>query len=102
MLSLLTEDERDHFLQHMKTIYHSIAQYLKSNLPLDNLFLRDLQILDHRRRSDPEGADAIVRVGCSVPGLLSSDEIDVLRDEWLMYSLENIDNHGLSNENTKI
>ena len=91
MLSLLTKDERDHFLQHVKTIYHSIAQYLKSNLPLDNLFLRDLQILDHRRRSDPEGADAIVRVGRSVPGLLSSNEIDVLRDEWLIYSLENID-----------
>lgn len=90
MLSLLSKDERDHFFQDVKTIYHAIAQYLRSNIPLDNSFLRDLQVLDHRRRLDPEGPDAIVRIGRSVPGLLSSTEINGLRDEWLMYSLEDI------------
>jgi len=90
-LSLLSKEERELFIQHVKTIYHAIAAYLKLNLPLNNSFLRDVQILDSSRRSDPCGTDAIVRIGRSVPGLLSSDEIDFLRDEWLLYSLETID-----------
>jgi hypothetical protein len=43
------------------------------------------------RRCDREGNDAIVRIGRCIPGLLSSNEIDLLSDEWLMYSLETID-----------
>ncbi|CAF4405349.1 unnamed protein product, partial [Rotaria sordida] len=66
--------------------------YLKLNLPLDNSFLRDIQILRISRRSDPEGSNTIVRTGRCVLGLLSSNEIDLLSNEWLMYSLEIIDN----------
>ncbi|CAF1162746.1 unnamed protein product [Didymodactylos carnosus] len=84
-------DERELFIQQVKAIYHAIAAYLKLNLPLNNSFLRDVQILDSSHRSDPSESDAIVRVGRSVPGLLLSNEIDLLRAEWLSYSLEKID-----------
>lgn len=53
--------------------------------------MRDLQILGFSHRSDSQAADAIIRIGRSVPNLLSSNEIDLLSDEWLMYSLETID-----------
>ncbi|CAF0943836.1 unnamed protein product [Rotaria sordida] len=76
----------------VRNILHSIASYLKLNLPLDNSFLRDIQILRISRRSDPEGSNTIVRTGRCVLGLLSSNEIDLLSNEWLMYSLEIIDN----------
>jgi len=68
-----------------------MASYLKLNLPLNNLFLRDVQILGASHRSDPDGSDTIVRIGRHVPGLLSPNEIDLLTGEWLMYSIETID-----------
>jgi hypothetical protein len=87
----LSKDERELFFQNVKVIYHAIAAYLKLNLPLNNSFLRDLQVLDSSYSSRQGANDAIVRIGRSVPGVLSSNEIDLLRDEWLSYSLENID-----------
>lgn len=50
-----------------------------------------MQVLNSSSRSKEESSDAIIRIGRSVPGLLSSNEIDLLRDEWISYSLENID-----------
>jgi hypothetical protein len=58
---------------------------------LNNSFLCDLKILGVSHRSDPQGSDAIVRIGRYIPGLLSVNEIDLLSDEWLMYSIETID-----------
>ena len=91
MLPLLSKEERDLFLQEVKSIYHAIAAYLKTNLPLNNQLLRDLHVLDSSLHSDPTGADTIVRIGRWIPGLLSTYEIDLLNDEWLWYALENID-----------
>ncbi|CAF1037137.1 unnamed protein product [Rotaria sordida] len=91
-LSFLSKVEKETFFQDVRNILHSIASYLKLNLPLDNSFLRDIQILRISRRSDPEGSNTIVRIGRCVLGLLSSNEIDLLSNEWLMYSLEIIDN----------
>ena len=90
-LTSLSKEERESFLQDVRNIYQSIASYLKSNLPLNSSFLRDVRILGVSHRSDPEGSDAIVRIGRYIPGLLSSSEIDLLSDEWLMYSIEVID-----------
>lgn len=90
-LTSLSKEERESFLQDVRNIYQSIASYLKSNLPLNNSFLRDVRILGVSHRSDPEGSDAIVRIGRYIPGLLSSSEIDLISDEWLMYSVEVID-----------
>nr|ACD54741.1 unknown [Adineta vaga] len=90
-LSFLSKDEKEIFFQDVGNIFHSIASYLKLNLPLNNSFLRDVNILMVSRRCDPEGNDAIVRIGRYIPGLLSSNEIDLLSDEWLMYSLQTID-----------
>lgn len=90
-LTSLSKEERESFLQDVRNIYQSIASYLKSSLPLNNLFLRGVKILGVSHRSDPEGSDAIVRIGRYIPGLLSSSEIDLLSDEWLMYSVEVID-----------
>ena len=91
LLPSLGKEERELFCHYVKTIYHAIAAYLKSNLPLYNLFLRDMQVLDSSNRFNQGASDAIVRIGRSVPGLLSSNEIYLLHDKWLSYSLENID-----------
>ena len=58
---------------------------------MNNLFLRDLKILGPSYRSDTQGVDAIVRIGRFIQGLLSPNEIDLLSDEWSMYSIETID-----------
>ncbi|CAF4107155.1 unnamed protein product [Rotaria sordida] len=79
-LSFLSKVEKETFFQDVRNILHSIASYLKLNLPLDNSFLRDIQILRISRRSDPEGSNTIVRIGRCVLGLLSSNEIDLLSD----------------------
>ncbi|CAF2834584.1 unnamed protein product [Rotaria sp. Silwood2] len=90
-LTLLSKDEKEEFFRDVRNIFQSIAFYLKSNLPLNNLFLRDLKIFGPSYRSDPESIDAIIRIGRFVPGLLSSNEIDLLSNEWLMYSTDMID-----------
>jgi hypothetical protein len=38
-----------------------------------------------------QNSDQIVRVARAIPTLLTDNEIDRLRDEWLAYSIENID-----------
>ncbi|CAF1535172.1 unnamed protein product, partial [Rotaria sp. Silwood1] len=90
LLSNLTQKERETFYEDIRTIYHTIAEYLKKNLPLRNSFLRDIQILHPSYRS-VQYSDDIVRIARTVPGLLSDQEIDYTRDEWLNYSLEHID-----------
>ncbi|CAF3819452.1 unnamed protein product, partial [Rotaria sp. Silwood1] len=94
-LALLSKDKKETFFRDVRNIFQSIASYLKSNLPLNNSFLRDLKILGPSYRSDPQAIDAIVRIGRFIPGLLSSNEIDLLNDEWLMYSIETIDDSWL-------
>lgn len=86
----LTQKEREKFFQDIRTIYHAIAEYLKKNLPLKNSFLRDLQVL-HPSYKSAQYSDEVVRIARTVPGLLTDREIDYARDEWLNYSLENID-----------
>ncbi|CAF2101817.1 unnamed protein product [Rotaria magnacalcarata] len=90
-LALLSKEEKETFFRDVRNIFQSIASYLKLNLPLNNLFLRDLKILGPSYRSDTQGIDTIIRIGRFIPGLLSSNEIDLLSDEWLMYSIETID-----------
>ena len=58
-LSSRSKDEKEKFFHDVRNIFHSIASYLKLNLPLNNAFLRDLQILDFSCRSDPEGKECI-------------------------------------------
>lgn len=87
----LSREEKEAFFRDVRNIYHAVASYFKLNLPLNNSFLRDLQILDPMNRNDSKGNDIIVRVGRHIPGLLSTTEIDLLVDEWLMYSIETID-----------
>jgi hypothetical protein len=87
---MLTQQEREIFFDDVRKIYHGIAQYFKSNLPLDNKFLRDVQILHHSLRN-VQNSDQIVRIARAIPTLLTDNEIDRLRDEWLAYSIENID-----------
>lgn len=50
-----------------------------------------MQILGVTHRGDQEGSDTIVRIGRYIPGLLSANEIDLLANEWMMYSIETID-----------
>jgi hypothetical protein len=81
----LSKDEKETVFRDVRNIFQSIASYLKSNLLLNNSFLRDLQILGFSYHSDPQGNDVLARIGRFVPNLLSSNEIDLLRDGWLMF-----------------
>lgn len=89
-LNMLTHEERETFFNDVRKIYHGIAQYFKLNLPLKNAFLRDIQILHHSMQR-VQNPDQIIRVARAVPCLLTDNEIDRLRDEWIAYSLEIID-----------
>jgi hypothetical protein len=89
-LNGLTQQEREIFFDDVRKIYHGISQYFKLNLPLKNSFLRDIQILHHSLKGT-QNADQIVRVARAVLHLLTDREIDHLRDEWLTYSIETID-----------
>ncbi|CAF1116233.1 unnamed protein product [Rotaria sordida] len=89
-LNILTQQERETFFNDVRKIYHGIAQYFKLNLPLKNQFLRDIKILHHSLKG-VQNADQIIRVARTIPQLLTDREIDHLRDEWLTYSIETID-----------
>ncbi len=55
-------DEKETFFRGVRNMFQSIASYLKSNLPLNNSFLCDLQILGFSYRSDPQGNNVIMFV----------------------------------------
>ncbi|CAF1382279.1 unnamed protein product [Adineta ricciae] len=96
-LSGLTQRERETFFNNVRKIYHGTVQYFQSNLPSKNGFLRDVQILHHSLK-DVRNADQLIRVARAVPHLLKRNEIDSLRDEWLAYSLEIIDEKWVINK----
>jgi hypothetical protein len=89
-LNGLTQQEREIFFVDARKIYHAISKYFQLNLPLKNTFLRDVAILHHSLK-ETHNADQIMRVARTVPHLLTDNEIDHLRDEWLLYSYETID-----------
>ncbi len=90
LLTHLTQQEREIFFQDVKKIYHATAEYFKKNLALKNSFLRDVKILNPSFKW-AQYADELIRIARSIPGLLTDQEIDYCRDEWLNYSLDNID-----------
>lgn len=90
LLTHLTQQEREIFFQDVEKIYHATAEYFKKNLALKNSFLRDVKILNPSFKW-AQYADELIRIARSIPGLLTDQEIDYCRDEWLNYSLDNID-----------
>ena len=90
IINLSQPKERESFFEDVKKIYHTTADYLKKKLPLKNVFLRDIQILNPSFKS-VQYTDELVRIARSIPCLLTDREIDYARDEWLIYSLDNID-----------
>ena len=90
-MSELSTADRSLFFNDVKTIYHAIAEYLRTRLPLKSKFLRDVQVLHPSLKAEPNSPDQMIRVGRAIPGLLSDTEIDRIRGEWLMYASEAID-----------
>ncbi|CAF2855769.1 unnamed protein product [Rotaria sp. Silwood2] len=74
-----------HLLHHeLSELFHLVSlQFLKSDYVADKSG-SDLLDLDFN-------ADQIIRVARAVPHLLTDNEIDHLRNEWLIYSYETID-----------
>lgn len=101
LLGRLEPKEREVFFDDVKTVYHAIARYFQLNLPLKNTFLRDVRII-HPLSQKVYDTDQIVRVARAVPNLLSNSEIDRLRDEWLSYALEDIDEEWFVKEKREI
>jgi len=71
--------------------YHAIADNLKKNLPLKNKLLKDLQVLAHVLRTEPNSVDQMIRIGRAIPKLLNDIEIDRIRNEYMVYAAEIID-----------
>lgn len=91
LLPELSAVDRATFFNDVQTIYHAIAENLKTRLPLKNKFLQDVRILDPSMRTEPNSVDQMIRVARAVPGLLTDTESDLIRGEWLMYANETID-----------
>ncbi|CAF1530611.1 unnamed protein product [Adineta ricciae] len=91
LISSLNFDEKKSFYQDVRKIYEAIGNYLKKNLPLDNILLRDLQVLNYSSKSDPTSNDQILRVARAIPNLFNDREIDSLTNEWILYCFELID-----------
>jgi hypothetical protein len=62
------------------------------------MLLRDLQVLGHVSRSDSTSIDQIVRVARAVPNLLTDKDIDNLVNEWMLYSVEIVDESWIIKE----
>ncbi|CAF2061871.1 unnamed protein product [Rotaria magnacalcarata] len=90
LLVHLDRNERESFFVDVKTIYQTIAEYLKKHLPLKSSFLRDIQVLNPSFKS-AQYTDEVLRIARAIPYLLTDQEIDYIRDEWLTYSLDIID-----------
>ncbi|CAF1507253.1 unnamed protein product [Rotaria sp. Silwood1] len=91
LISSLNFDEKKSFYQDVRKIYETIGNYLKKNLPLDNILLRDLQVLNYSSKSDATSNDKILRVARAIPNLFDDKEIDNLTNEWILYCFESID-----------
>ncbi|CAF1342638.1 unnamed protein product [Didymodactylos carnosus] len=91
LLPQLSKEEREISFKHVRIIYHTIADYMRTYLPLNNSFLCDVQASDHSRCAEPNTIDPVLRLARAVPGLLSLNEVDLLRDKCLSYSIETID-----------
>jgi hypothetical protein len=87
----VSASDRALFFNDVKMIYHAIADNLKKHLPLKNKLLKDLQVLDPALRKEPHSADQMIRIGRAIPKLLSDNEIDRIRNEYMMYESETID-----------
>ena len=85
----LTQQEGEVFFEDVRKIYHAVAQYFKTNLPLKNLFLHKVPVL-HPLFQSVQYTDEITRIAKAVPGLLNDTEIDQVRDDCLNSSLEDI------------
>jgi len=60
LMLLLNFDEKKSFYQDARNIYQTIANYFKKNLPLNNILLRDLQVLGFLSRPDRSSSDQII------------------------------------------
>lgn len=58
---------------------------------MNNVLLRDLQILNPLSTANRSSTDEIVRVARAIPGLFVDTEIDKLENEWILYSIETIE-----------
>ncbi|CAF0854255.1 unnamed protein product [Adineta steineri] len=91
LLTEVSAADRATFFDDVKMMYHAIADNLKKHLPLKNTFLKDLHVLDPAPRTQPDSIDKMIRVGRAMSKLLTDIEIDRIRNEYMMYAAENID-----------
>jgi len=87
----VSASDRAAFFNDVKMIYHAIADNLKKHLPLKSKFLKDLHVLDPALRTEPDSVDQMIRIGRTMPKLLTDAEIDRIRNEYMMYAAETVD-----------
>lgn len=90
LLAEVSAADRAIFFQDVKMIYHAIADNLSKHLPLKNMLLKDLHVLNPTLKSKDDLPDAMVRIARAIPKLLSQSEIDRVRYESMMYTAEDI------------
>ena len=85
----LAQQEGEVLFEDVRKIYHAVAQYFKTNLPLKNLFLHEVPVL-HSSFQSVQYTDEITRIAKAAPALLNDTEVDQVRDDCLNSSLEDI------------
>jgi len=72
----------------VRTFMRTLAEKLKSTLPLDNQLLEDLQFLSPRNQSGDKRSDAILRVARTAKQALPASEIVKLMMEFSVYQID--------------
>lgn len=83
------EGERKRFLSDVLKFYKTVAKYFLKKLPLNHETYYDLQVLHPDKSYWPnDPLKSLTRLSRKIPHLLSPSDIDGLKDEWNLYTLE--------------
>ena len=89
-LVVLDENQRKQGQKAMKMSYESIVKYLQQKLPLQSTIMRDISCLSPLVRECEWTVNAIGRLASLLPHVLSKKEMALIKDEWRLYQIEDI------------
>ena len=96
----LKEDQKQIARKSMRDSYVNVITYLQNNLPLNNKMIQDLTCLSPHHRSSHFSVEAIGRLASLIPHIVSEREVSIVKDQWRLYQLEEINDNWISNSET--
>ena len=68
----------------------TVFRYLQKKLPLDSQFLGDVTCLNTRKCTGDWTVNAIARIAQCLSHVLSTRQIDIVRDKWKLYRVDKV------------